>query len=134
MTTREYDPQKVQIILGAAPITGFAAGTYVSIEQDEASFETVVGADGEVARARRAARTGTMTLTLMHTSIANAILTGLHASDVIFPVLVKDGANVVVSGEAWVEMPAAFERGVEVGDSEWTIKLAKVSFALLGNP
>ncbi len=134
MATSTYDPQRVLIILGAAPVSGFADGTYVTIEQDGESFTKKVGADGEVARTRMASRMATMALTLMATSTFNAILSALHAADAIFPVLVKDGANIISSAEGWVEKPPAFERGTEVGDAQWTIALAKWVPVFGGNP
>lgn len=134
MGVATYDPQKTQVILGAAPVSGFADGTFISIEQDDESFTLRKGADGEVARARQSARSATLTLTLMSTSTFNAILSAFHATDVIFPVLVKEGASIVAAGEAWIEMPAAFERGTDVGDAEWTIRIAKANFVHGGNP
>lgn len=134
MTTRTYDPQKVQVILGAAPVSGFADGTFITIEQDDASWMKKAGADGEVVRTRKASRMATMTLTLLATSTFNAILTALHASDAIFPVLVKDGATIIPAGEAWVEKPPAFERGAEAADAEWVIALAKWTPVFGGNP
>lgn len=133
-TTHTYDPQKCMIIIGAAPASGFADGTFVTVEQDEASWSKKVGADGEVTRTRRAQRSATMALTLMATSTFNAILTALHDADAIFPVLIKDGANIIAGGEAWVEKPPAFERGVEAADAEWTLALAKWVPVFGGNP
>jgi hypothetical protein len=133
-TTHTYDPQKCLLILGAAAVSGFADGTFVTVEQDEDSWTTRTGADGEVTRTRMAARTATMSLTLMATAVFNAILTGLHATDVIFPVLIKEGANIIAAGEAWVQKPPAFERGVEAADAEWTIRIAKWNPVFGGNP
>jgi len=134
MATSTYDPQKFQIILGAAPVSGFADGTFITVEQDGDDFSKKVGADGEVARSRMANRSATMAMTLMATSLTNLILTGLRATEVIFPILIKDGANVIAAGEAWVKKPPAFERGAEAGDAEWTIDIAKWNPVFGGNP
>lgn len=134
MSTKTYDPGKLQLILGAAPITGFADGTFLTVEQDEDSFAVRTGADGEVTRTRMASRTATMTIVLLATSLSNAILTGLAETEVIFPVLIKDGANVVSAGEGWVQKPPTVERGVEAADSEWVVRLAKWTPVLAGNP
>lgn len=131
---RTWDPQKCMIILGAAPMSGFADGTFVTVEQDEVSFTKRVGADGEVTRSKRAQKSATMQLTLMATATMNAILSAYHEADLIFPVLIKDGANIIASGEAWVEKPPPFERGVESGDAQWTIALAKWEPVFGGNP
>lgn len=133
-TTKTYDPSGVQTILGAAPITGFADGTFITVEQDEDSYATRTGADGEVVRTKMVARTATMTIVLLSTSLSNLILTGLHATEVIFPVLLKDGATIIAAGEAWVQKPASFERGVDAGDAEWVLRLAKWNPVHGGNP
>ncbi len=129
-----YDPSATQIILGATPMSGFADGTFVSVEQDEDSFSTKTGADGEVARAKRVGRTGTMKLTLLATSIMNAVLSAYNAADTVFPVLVKEGASIVFASDGWVQKPAAFERGTDVADCEWTIRLKNVAITHGGNP
>lgn len=129
-----YNPEKCQIVLGAAPVTGFADGSFVTVEQDEDSWSLKAGADGEVARSKRVARTGTMTLTLLATSISNAILTALHEATDPFPVLIKEGGTVIFAADGWVQKPAAFERGTDVSDTEWTIRLAHVDLSHAGNP
>ena len=125
--TKTYDPQTCSITVGAVPISGYAGGTYISVEQAGESFVTKVGCDGEVARARRADRSGSAKITLLHTSISNAYMTALHASEDVVPVLVKEGNTVVFASECWVQKPAAFSRGEDVGDTEWTLAVAKVS-------
>jgi hypothetical protein len=134
MAVHTYDPQKVQVIVGAAPISGFADGTFLTVEQEGDDFTTTVGADGEVTRTRNAARNATMALTLKSTSLANAILSGLRASEAVFPILIKDGANIVAAGEGWIQKPPAFERGDEAGDHEWMLALGKWSPVFGGNP
>ncbi|MFH0902143.1 MAG: phage protein [Pseudomonadota bacterium] len=133
-TVATFDPEKMQIVIGTVPMSGFASGTFVTVEQDGNSFNTKVGADGDVARAKIVGRPGTMKLTLMATSISNAILTALHAAEGVFPISIKDGSNTVFAAEAWIEKPASFERGDEIADTEWTFKLAKVTLVLDGNP
>lgn len=133
-TIRTYDPQKCQIILGTSPVSGFADGSFVTVEQDGESFVDKAGADGEVARARKADRRGTMKLTLLATSIFNVIMTALHAVETPFPVLIKEGGTTVFSTKGWVQKPAAFERGAEISDAEWTVRLARVEFIHGGNP
>lgn len=129
-----FDPASHKVVLGAAVMRGFSDGSYITVEQDENTFELRAGADGEVARAKRAGRTATMTLRLLATSLSNAILTAYHAADAVFPVLVEDGANAILAAEGWIEKPAAYERGVEVADAEWTIRLVRPKWTLGGNP
>ncbi len=133
--TKEYDPQKVQVIVGAAPVSGFAPGTFITVEQDENNFSTRVGADGEVTRTRLSNRMAVMNLTLLATAVFNAVLSGLEQTEVIFPVLLKDGATIISAGEAWVEKPPGFERsGDDSSDTEWIIRLARWRPFFGGNP
>lgn len=134
MAVHTYDPQKVQIILGAAPVTGFADGTFVTVEQEGDDFTTKVGADAEVTRTRNAPRNATMLLTLMATSTFNAVLSALRESQAVFPILVKDGATVIAAAEAWIQKPPPFERGTEAGDAQWTIAIGKWNPVFGGNP
>lgn len=129
-----YDPANVQVIIDAVPVSGFADGTFVSVSQDNESFTKKVGADGEVARARMSNRSGTLTLTLMATSVANAALTALHLAETIFSISIIDGGNEVFGAQCWVEKPPTVDRGTEISDSEWTIAIAQVVFGLEGNP
>ena len=129
-----YSPDECMVVVGTLPISGFTDGTFISVEQNDPSFSVKPGADGEIARAKRVARVGSMKLTLLATSITNASLAALHESGEVFPILIKEGASVVFSAEAWVEKPAAFERGTDVGDCEWSFTLAHVSLAHAGNP
>lgn len=128
-----FDPERCTIALGPSQITGFAPGTFVTVEQTDPSFVVRAGADGEVARARKPARVATMTLTLMSTALANAVLSALAESEEIFSVLIKEGNTAVFGAQAWVEKPANFERGDEVTDTEWSITIAHVKLEHGGN-
>ena len=134
MGVSTFDPQKTQCILGVAQMSGFTDGTFINVEMDDVIFEKKVGADGEVARAKKPGQTATATLTLMSTSLSNLILSGYYATDAVFPALFKEGATVVFAPEAWIEKAPAFERGTEVGDSEWVIAMGKTTIVHGGNP
>jgi hypothetical protein len=121
-------------------MSGFADGTFVSVARDADSWAKHVGADGEVSRAKSNNRTGTLKLTLAQTSNSNAILSGLVAADEltgdgVVPILIKDGSgtSLYFAGEGWVKKPADAEFGNEIGNREWTIDLAVVEMATLGN-
>ena len=125
---REYDPMNVNVIADGDIMTGFADGTFVSVEQDEENFSTMVGAKGEVSRAKNANKLGTINLTLKHTSPSNARLNQLARSGRLFPVSVVDLNDGSSAGgrEAWVEKPANKDWGKEETTREWTIKVAQL--------
>lgn len=128
-----YSPDRCTIALGAAVASGFAPGTFVRVERTNPDFVVREGSDGEIARAERVAKVGTMTLTLMSTSLFNAVLRAYAAAKQIFPVLIKEGNTVVFGAQAWVEMQAPFERGDEVTDTEWVLTIAHVDLGHGGN-
>jgi hypothetical protein len=140
MGAKTYDPQKVKLSLGGQIASGYVDGTFISVERDEDSWTKVVGADGEVSRAKSANTAATLTLTLAQTSPFNDILSALAAADEVnsagvFPVILKDngGNTVISSGAGWVKKPpvAAFSKTVE--GREWVIDLGKTVFFAGGN-
>lgn len=140
MGVKTYDPQKVALSLGGQIMSGFADGTFISIERDENSFEKVTGADGDVSRSKTANKSATLTLTLNQTSPSNDILSALAALDEVassgvFPVILKDnsGTTVVSSGAGWIRKPPTSGFGKVIETREWVIDLAATIFFIGGN-
>lgn len=131
-----YDPSEDQIMWGSVPLSGWASGSYVTIQQDGESFSKKQGADGEVVRMKRVGRMGTAKLTFLSSSLSNDVLNASHATGEIVPFMVRRGNTVVYAAKAWVEKPADIELSDEASDREWTIALAKidpVKLAILGD-
>jgi len=131
MSVRTYDPASVSVLVGGAPITGFADGTFVSIERNNDTFQIVSGADGIVSRAKSNDKTGSMSITLAQTSPSNDVLEGIASLDElsstgVVPVMVKDnsGRSVHFSGNAWVRRVPTAEFGKEISNREWQFDLA----------
>lgn len=129
MTLRNYDPKKVLVIVAGVPITGYADGTFVDLEEMSDGVVSQSGADGEVARSLSNDPRCTITITLQQTSASNAILSGLYTADRatgagVFPVLVEDllGTTTFLSGQAWIKKRAKAGFGKEVGTREWMIE------------
>ena len=131
MPLRTYDPSQVTIVFAGIPISGFADGTFVSVEQNEDSFTLQVGTDGEGTRSKTNNRSGRVTLTLMQSSAANDALAAVHSLDVlspsgdgIFPLLIKDnsGRSLFGADTAWIVKPPTGEFGREVTSREWIIE------------
>jgi hypothetical protein len=140
MPVRTYDPKQCLAIIGGIPMSGFADGTFISIERTSDTFSKVSGADGIVSRAKTNDRSGVLTLTLCQTSPSNDVLSGIALTDEltnagIVPVLVKDlsGRSVYVAAFGWVKKPPTGEFGKEIGDREWTLDLADLDMFAGGN-
>lgn len=132
----DYDPDTIVVTVNGTPISGYADGTFVSIERDEDSWTKVVGSQGEVARARSRNLSGKITLTLMQTSASNAVLEALMIADDYaqqgqFVVSVADTsyAGICASDSSWIMKPATLSYGRELEDREWTIECARIEFA-----
>lgn len=124
-SVKSYSPDQVSLSLaGAGQITGFASGSFVTIEMEANDWSHKVGADGEVARARSNNRVGIVKIKLLQTSLSNQMLSGIRnlgladpagAADVgTFQLTDLSGATVASGPKAWIRKPAPVERGVEV--------------------
>lgn len=126
---RTYDPKEVAVIINGQTLSGFADGTFVTVERDEDSWSLSIGTDGEGARAKSNNKSGTITVTLQQTSDSNKILSDLALADELtstgtFPVLIKDASGYSIhSAEiAWIQKPATAEYAREAGNREWVIR------------
>lgn len=140
MPVRTYDPKQCLVLVGGVPMSGFADGTFVSVERTSDTFTKVSGADGIVSRAKTNDRSGTLTLTLAQTSPANDVLSGFAIADEllnsgVIPVMVKDisGRSIYVSAFGWVKKPPTGEFAKEISDREWALDLADLDVFTGGN-
>lgn len=129
MSVKTYDPKGILMILAGAPIEGLAPDTFVVAERRNPSWGLTVGADGEGARAKSNDKSGTITFTLVQTSLSNDFLSGLALLDELSnngvgPLLIKDlnGNTILEAGTAWISKPANAEFGKEIANREWTVE------------
>ena len=129
MAVKNYDAKDVTIIWNGIIVEGYADGTFVSVARDNPSFNKIVGSDGEGARAQSNDRSGTITLTLMQTSITNdlfssAIAVDEQTGDGVGPFLMKDqnGTTLCEAQTAWLQKPADQTFAREIETREWIIE------------
>lgn len=131
---RTYDPKLINLDVNGTIITGYAEGTFISVEPNEDRITPYEGADGEISVAFRGAETATMTLTLARTSPSVPYLNELarkRADAGMFSVAVTDlnSNGTSVSSESCVLMSApTFEYSQEVNELEYTIYMEKFDF------
>lgn len=140
MVLKTYDPAQITVAIGGAIMSGYTDGTFVEIARNDVSWNTVVGADGIVSRAKSNDRSGTLTLTLKQTSPSNDVLSALLIADEltnrgVFPVLVKDlsGTSIFFSAQAYITTYASATYGKDIQDRTWTITLADVDMLVGSN-
>lgn len=139
MSLKTYDPNDVSVVAFGIPITGYADGTFVSVEFNEDSFSLTVGTDGDACRAKTSNKSARMTITLLQSSLANDLLSAVHALDIltpsgdgIGPFLMKDnsGRTLFAAEKCWItKMPTTtFSREAE--SREWVLETdAMIAFA-----
>lgn len=141
--TKDYDPTAVSIALGAPgsshTISGLADGTFVSIDRNNQAWTVVSGAGGEHARSKSSDRSGTITLTLMQTSISNDYLSQMMTDDETsnsgkrtLNIIDANGDTVVICSEIWVQQAPTIEYGKDLGDREWTLEAGDIDIIVGG--
>lgn len=140
MATRDLDPKQVIVTFGEVELSGFADGTYVSIERDEDAWTKHVGADGEVGRIRNRNRCAGVTVTLAEYSPANDLLMAYALADERDgsgkkPITVKDllGTTIAHAPVAWVKKLPVVEKAKEVTDREWVFDTGPMDIFAGGN-
>lgn len=134
MSTKTVDPDQVIVTFAGIPLSGFAEGTFINVSQDNESFNTTQGSDGELARVKSGQSLTTVTLTLMQTSDSNDALAALHTLDVeapngagVGPFTISDlnGRSVLTSVEAWIKTRPDSAWGNEAQTREWEFHLGE---------
>lgn len=140
MGVKTYNPADVTVIVAGVPVGGFADGTFITAARDNPSYTNGSGADGEGWRAKSNDRTGTITMTLLQTSLSNDALSALSAldeasGDGVGPFLLKDnsGRTLIAAETCWLEKPADSEFAREVTNREWVVKTDNMNTFIGGN-
>lgn len=94
MIIASYDAKNVTVTVDGTYITGFAEGSFVEAEKSENTFESSVGAQGDVGISEINNPLGAITLTVQQTSPSLAYLNRLAASKRIVPVWVISSNEV----------------------------------------
>ena len=130
MSLATYDASKLVMVFAGIPITGFADGTFVSIDNNEEAFSLMVGSDGDACRSKSNNFSARITFTLGQWSASNNLLSALHTLDVegvtegIGPMLVKDlsGTSIFACEKAWIVKAPVAAFGREADNREWVLE------------
>ena len=135
MATKTYDPKRVNVLVGGAPIAEFASDTFVEINFTTDRYSMVSGIDGTITRSKSNDYSATVTLTLQQGSPSNAILSALEQADRLVPggqvfafgIVDLNGSTEAFSPEAWVARPPDAAFGAESGTRVWTIHCSSLT-------
>lgn len=125
-TVRTYDPNKIIVVFGAIPMTGFGEGSFVTIARNGDLFEKSRGADGTVDRINKNATDFSVTIVLKQTSIANDALSTIMTQDLLtntgkYPLSIKDltGTELFFAPQSWIAKDPDDEYSDTLGTREW---------------
>lgn len=136
-----YDPNQVQLAIGANVIGGFAAGSMIEFEPAAELFNEVVGTKGDVSIARIYNPLGTLKVKLLQTSASNDDLSALvlasstaSASTVAAALTLSDMSGTTrISGTAWVKKRPTVSLSDTDEVREWTITVKVDTYTIGGN-
>lgn len=135
-----YDPKDVHVIIDGNPISGYADGTFLSVEFDEQQWNKVTGADGHTARSKTNNYAGKVTVTLLATSVGNDVMNSLWQRDRrnnsgAVPLIVRDsqGRTVWSAQYAWVQQMPTQDFSKDTESREWVIDCADLAGSIGGN-
>ena len=119
--------------LDGVPLEGFGPDDAVTVVPNDDIWTTQTGADGEETRSATNVRSGTMTITLMSTSLSNDALNAkLQLALAVgigdrFSVFIKDlnSGDQVVAAQAYIERDSDMSFGKEASTREWTVRLPR---------
>lgn len=131
MSTKVYDSNQVSLSFMGVPIdSGYADGEFLTLEQAEADFDSVVGTDGEVTRSKTNNHSATITLKLMQSSDGNLALSVINTLDKSVPngagigaMLIRDrqGTSVYSAAHCWISKPPDVSFDKTAKDRSWTL-------------
>lgn len=140
-----YSPEFTDLIVSNDnldfALTGFAEGTFISVEPVEDRMTPVYGAKGEAYRAVSAVRAFNLTVTLSQTSHSNDVLTLLLRNDRetlegTFNLTLKDNSGTTIFTErcAYIgqEPTQTFAGGGTIESREWTFHLPNPEGYMIG--
>jgi hypothetical protein len=140
MATRTYSAKEVIATVNGVIISGFADGDSIVVEFNDDAWRDAAGNDGEVARSKVNDPRGTITLTLLQTSISNDFLNGLATVDQLtglaqLSVQIRDlrGTSLAFSNDAWILRTPTKTYGRDVGNTEWPIRCGNLQSSIGGN-
>ena len=130
-----YSFSENELIIDGVPISGFAEGDDViafSRRVDQTS--SVVGADGKMAVAVNADKSGEAVINLLQTSASNALLGGITAAvdaGVFVPVTIQSfntgNDDLMIGTQGYVTKHADVVRGTGINTQTWTIVVENLS-------
>lgn len=126
-----YDAKSVSVIVGGTYLTGFGE-SMVTVVKDEESWETSVGAQGDVVRSKVNNPLGTITVSLQQTSPQVEYLDRIAKTGELVPISVISAGppkETATSTAAYVKKPADRTYGPSAEDREYEFQCMDLDIA-----
>src|SRR5579859_3747108 len=123
-----YNPAFFFQSIGGQPITGYADGSFIEIEQNVDDFEVTVGASGETVVTQSNNKSGKITITLLQSALSNDMLNSLRnariAGGPAVPYFAKElnGNTTISAPNCWIKKVPNVKRGKEISEVEWILE------------
>jgi hypothetical protein len=139
-TVRTYDPGQHFASFAGVSLSGFAEGTYLTVERLSEAFTSQAGAGGEVCRVRNRDKRGNFKLILLATSLINDVLSAIADKDEesgqgigIFHVADGNGTTVVNAPASWIKKKPSAEFADKSPNRTWEFECASLDIFIGGN-
>jgi len=135
MATTHYNPNAIHVTFAGHFIDGYSEGTMVSLSKASDDYSTKWGTDGKAVRTKLHNKGGTITVTLMATSLSNDRLSEIRNNDYALPngggvgsltIQNIEGTDVHTAENAWIQSAPDFSFETEAGTREWVIAFDKL--------
>ena len=140
VTVKTFDPKMIVITFGSIPISGYAEGTFVSVNRSGDAFAKRKGAGGDVERINKNQGDFEVTVTLLQTTPTNKELSAVLAADQVtnagvFPLTIKDllGETLFFAPQSWIRKDPEWEDGDDLNSRAWTFDTGIGSNLIGGN-
>lgn len=142
MALKNYNAAAVTVAWNGIAIEGgLGTDEFVSIAQTTERFTSEVGSDGEVVRSQNNDHRAEVTITLLQTSLVNALLSAKALEDrltggAVGALIIKDnnGNELFTASKAWIKSVPDAAFGREVGERAWIIECASLIQVFGGSP
>jgi hypothetical protein len=129
MKLTDYDPAEVNVTLGPASISGFAAGTFIIISKNVDTWSEESGIAGDGMRIKNNDAFYTITLTLMANSDSNDALAAISEADKkltgsgLVPMKIKNnlGRETFACPSVWVKKISDVEFSDGTSAKSWVL-------------
>lgn len=135
MSTTHYNPAAIHVVFAGHFIDGYGDGTMISVTKAADDYSTKWGPSGKAVRTKLHNKGGTMTITLMQTSLSNDRLSEIRQHDYLVPngggvgsltIQNIEGTDIHTAENAWIQSAPDLTFEGEAGTREWVIAFDKL--------